>query len=164
MKRLPIQITTRHTPHATSYAPYATRFTHFATRHTYFATPSFLNNRKILSAQRGGPRPAFERYKSIREMSLENKASKANDASSNWWNDCMVTWLLRLALIHWNSWYSRTVTDGPMDCPTNGWIDCLIDARTHRKSKKKITISRISEKRWQHLGPTKQWACRPTSR
>ena len=54
----------------------------------------------------------------------ENKAHKANDASSWWWNDCMMMWLhdtslfvikiIDFPVLH------ESVTDGPTDGPTDG--------------------------------------------
>ena len=33
-------------------------------------------------------------------IQLRNKAHKANDASSSWWNDCMIIWLHEIRLVY----------------------------------------------------------------
>ena len=74
-----------------------------------------------------------------------NKAHKAKDASSWWWNDCMMMWLheirlgyLLLQLYARKWWFSlfftkALPTHGPTDRPTDRRTDPFIDARTHLK-------------------------------
>ena len=60
-----------------------------------------------------------------------NKAHKANDASSWWWNDCVMTWLHQILLDSFLLWLveihssatGRSVTDRAMDWQSNGWIE-----------------------------------------
>ena len=63
-----------------------------------------------------------------------NKAHKANDASSWWHNDCMVTWLHEIILDLLWLWLVQIdihgcATDRSMDWQTDGPVDCLIELR-----------------------------------
>jgi len=70
----------------------------------------------------------------------KNKAHKANDASSWWWNDCMMMWLHETSLIAIKiidfPVFDESVTNGRTDRPTDGRTDrpSYRDARTHLKT------------------------------
>ena len=82
------------------------------------------------------PRTAiFAKFKSpnvLYYISLHssNKAHRANDASSRWWNDCMMMWLYEIVPdLTFDSlknvdfyWYSQKwQTNGPVDCLIEMW-------------------------------------------
>ena len=67
-----------------------------------------------------------------------NKAHKANDASSWWHNDCMVTWLHEIILDLLWLWLVQIdipgcITDRSMDWQTDGPVDRLIELRRFSK-------------------------------
>ena len=79
----------------------------------------------------------------------DNKAHKANDASSWWWNDCMMMWLheTSLSVIKIINFpvFNKSVTDGQ----TDGWTNGQIDRRTDRRKDRPSYRDARTQKEWQ---------------
>ena len=96
-----------------------------------------------------------------------NKAHKANDASSWWHNDCMVTWLHEIILDLLWLWLVQLdihgcATDRSMDWQTDGLVDRLIELQRCIKRASHTNYDNIAQKCWFPLVFDESVTDRPT--